>query len=110
MIGQQFDLLAYRPPLPNIHFHGQTISIPFDLERLNAQMQRVHSLMSDGRWRTLRGIADFTGDPEASVSARLRDYRSNEYLARFFTMISERVPGLERRGHWRYRVMLRPCS
>jgi hypothetical protein len=106
-MNDQLDLLSYRPPLPNIHFHGATISIPFDLERLNAQMQRVHGLMVDGKWRSLREISDATGDPEASVSARLRDYRSNEYLAQFFTMISERVPGFERRGYWRYRVQMR---
>lgn len=104
MTEVQLDLLSYQPPLPNIHFKGGTISIPFDLERLNAQMRRVHQCMADGAWKTLRQIADETGDPEASVSARLRDYRSNAYLSRYYRMESERVPGLERRGHWRYRV------
>lgn len=106
-MDEQLSLLNYAAPVPAIHFHGQTISIPFDLERLNAQMQRVHALMADEQWRTLREISNATDDPEASVSARLRDYRSNEYLAQFFVMHSERVPGSERRGYWRYRVELR---
>jgi hypothetical protein len=91
MIGQ-LDLLEWSPPIPAIHFSGSTYVVAFDCIRLNKQMRRVHDLMADGCFRTLRQISDATGDPEASVSARLRDYRSNEYLARFFIMESERLP------------------
>jgi hypothetical protein len=42
-----------------------------DLPRLAAQRKRVFDLMQDARWRT--------GDPEASVSARLRDFRKTKY-------------------------------
>ena len=35
-----------------------------------------------GDWRTLRSIADCTGDPEASVSAQLRHLRKDRALAR----------------------------
>ena len=31
--------------------------------------------MADGAWRTLAHIASVTGDPPASISARLRDFR-----------------------------------
>ena len=49
---------------------------PFkDMQRLNEQARRVFELMRDENWRTLREISDATGDPEASVSARLRDFR-----------------------------------
>lgn len=46
-----------------------------DGPRLRAQLERVRNLMRDGEWRTLHDIGTRTGDPEASVSARLRDLR-----------------------------------
>ena len=46
-----------------------------DIIRLKTQEKRVYGLMQDSRWRTLSGISIETGDPEASVSARLRDLR-----------------------------------
>jgi predicted transcriptional regulator len=39
------------------------------------QARRVIGCMADGAWRTLAEISAATGDPEASVSARLRDMR-----------------------------------
>ena len=48
---------------------------PADHQRLARQLALVLALMRDGRWRTLREIAELTGAPEASVSARLRDLR-----------------------------------
>ena len=53
---------------------------PFkDFERLNDQMLRVFRVMNDSQWRTLSAIARETGDPEASVSARLRDFRKPRF-------------------------------
>ena len=46
-----------------------------DLPRLEFQAHRVAALMSDGQWRTLAQISKATGDPESSVSARLRGLR-----------------------------------
>lgn len=46
-----------------------------DLPRLEKQTERVAALMSDGQWRTLAQISKSTGDPESSVSARLRGLR-----------------------------------
>jgi hypothetical protein len=110
MSEDQLSLLDYRPPLPPISFKGDTFDRALDLDRLNAQQRRVYDLMIDGCWRTLRMISEKTADPEASVSARLRDFRSNEYLRQFFRMESERMPNLERRGVWRYRLLVRECS
>lgn len=50
-----------------------------DNERLAGQMLRVFSLMRDGNWRTLREIAELTGDPEASVSAQLRHLKKERF-------------------------------
>ena len=107
MAELQLSLLDYVPPIPAIHFKGSTIRIPFDVARLNKQLRRVYRCMCDGQWRTLRQISDATGDPEASISARLRDFRNHQYLQQYFVMDSERVPGNERRGIWRYRVRAR---
>lgn len=101
------DLLDYIERLPNIHHKGATFDVMLDMERLGDQQRRVHELMLDGNWRTLRQIANETDDPEASISARLRAYRSNDYLASLFIMESERMPGEERRGVWRYRLRVR---
>ena len=35
--------------------------------------------MSDGNWRSLRAIENETGYPQASVSARLRDFRKAKF-------------------------------
>jgi hypothetical protein len=106
-MSDQLSIFDYVPPLPPISFKGETFDRSLDLERLNAQQRRVYDLMIDGCWRTLRMISDRTGDPEASVSARLRDFNNHEYLQRFFRMESERMPNLERRGVWRYRLLAR---
>lgn len=54
---------------------GATYDHARDGMRLNAQQERVWNVMRDGRWRSLIDIADITGDGEASISARLRDFR-----------------------------------
>lgn len=67
--------------LPLFQFGGRTFAATLDAKRLGAQLTRVIAAMSDGRWRTLSEIQAHilktTGkrDPEASLSARLRDIR-----------------------------------
>lgn len=61
-------------PLPDGRRDGITVTAA-DTPRLNEQARRVYDLMADRQWRTLAQIAEATGDPEASVSARLRDLR-----------------------------------
>lgn len=74
------------------------------MERLGHQQRRVHMAMQDSQWRSLREIADVTHDPEASISARLRDYRSNEYLAQYCVLETRRRKGLEERGVFEYQL------
>jgi hypothetical protein len=71
-------------------FKGQTYDADQDHGRLKAQLGRVKTLMLDGEWRTLAAIATATNDPEASVSARLRDLRRIEHGA--WTVERRRVP------------------
>lgn len=60
---------------------GRTFDFRKDAKRLSDQHWRVLSLMRDGAWRTLAEIAAATKDPEASVSARLRDFRKPRFGA-----------------------------
>ncbi len=67
--------------LPLFAFGGRTFDVTLDMERLSAQQLRVMAAMADGKWRTLEEaqtrIKALFGkrDPEASISARLRDIR-----------------------------------
>ena len=81
-------------------FDGITICDERDNGRLDAQLQGVKRfmLLYPGRWWTLHEIHKFTGYPEASVSARLRDLRK----AKFGGYSVERR--YVERGVWAYRV------
>lgn len=87
-------------------FDGSTYSSDLDKKRLAGQLERVHALMSDGGWRTLRDIAAVVGSSEAGVSARLRDFRKKRFAALFrvAAMESRRVSG----GLWEYRIVCLP--
>jgi hypothetical protein len=83
-------------------FGGFTFVAERDAARLTAQLGAVRDYMaSHGGWRTLREIADATGYPEASISARLRDLRKVRFGAHT----------VDRRyltdGLWEYRLQLR---
>lgn len=58
---------------------GATFDQEKDGTRLGLQHRAVFDLMRDGRWRTLAEIEDATGHPQASVSARLRDFRKPRF-------------------------------
>ena len=60
---------------------------------------RIWDVVKDQKWRTLRQIADLTGDPEASVSAQLRHLRK----PRFGGHMVEREYILN--GLYKYRVI-----
>jgi hypothetical protein len=75
-----------------------------DQGRAAAQRGRVWTVVVDGGWHTLAGIAARTGDPEASISARLRDLRRPEHGAH--TVERRRVR--EGGGLFEYRVIVKP--
>jgi hypothetical protein len=84
-----------------LNFDGETYDPDRDRIRLTRQWWDVWLLMRDGHWRTLRLISDLTRHPEASVSARLRDFRKGRFGAHT----------VERRylvdGLWEYRLVPR---
>jgi len=79
---------------------GATFDPDIDEVRLNRQHKRVLRVMADGFWHTLHEISQATADPEASVSARLRDFRKLRFGG--FTVERQRVKGA---GTWQYRVL-----
>jgi len=63
----------------NLRFDGADYNRDRDDARLTGQILRVWNCVSDGGWRTLKQIAQETGDPEASVSAQLRHLRKPRF-------------------------------
>lgn len=63
----------------NLRFDGADYNRARDDARLTGQILRVWNCVSDGKWRTLKQIAQETGDPEASVSAQLRHLRKPRF-------------------------------
>lgn len=82
------------------HPDGDTFDLARDGDRLRKQHERVWAVMRDGQWRTLPALATATRCPEASVSARLRDFRKAKFGGHT----------VERRylhdGLWEYRLLV----
>jgi len=81
------------------HFDGETYNPALDYDRLKKQLGRVFNLMADGKWRTLGEIAAALADPEASVSARLRDLRKPKFGN---YKVPRRRRGSVKAGLWEY--------
>tara|TARA_R100000808_G_C2149543_1_gene157972 strand:- start:1287 stop:1676 length:390 start_codon:yes stop_codon:yes gene_type:complete len=62
-------------------FAGQTYDERRDGDYLSSLYDRVVEFMGDGRYHTLQEIQHACGGTEASVSARLRDMRKDEFGA-----------------------------
>ena len=86
-------------PSPRKAFDGKTYKPSRDYTRLKTQLEAVHELMTDGRWRTLDTIKGLCGGSDASVSARLRDLRKPKYGS----LVVERRHRIG--GIWEYRVV-----
>jgi hypothetical protein len=57
--------------------------------------------MNDGQWRTLAEIEEITEDPQASISARLRDLRKERFGEH---EVARRRRGSGQRGLFEYRI------
>ena len=73
-----------------------------DFARMGKQRAAVLAYMAAGAWWTLAALSEVTGYPEASISARLRDFRKPRHGAH--TVERRRVG--EGRGTWEYRLLL----
>ena len=98
------DVIGTPPPLAFGLFapepEGRTYESTQDKGRLSAQHTRVVHAMQDGQWRTLAEIEAKTGDPQASISARLRDLRKPQFG--HHTVDRKRISG----GVFAYRLTL----
>lgn len=87
-------------------FDGVTYDPSLDHRRLTIQLGRVYRALLGPAgyclWKTLGEISATTGDPEASISARLRDLRKNKFGAH---IIEGRRRGDPNSGHWEYRLV-----
>lgn len=88
-------------PSPTQAFDGATYQPEIDYRRLGDQARRVWDALADGSWRTLAQLAAATGDPEASVSARLRDFRKKPWGGH----VVERRRAGAARGTYEYRLV-----
>lgn len=84
-----------------LDFDGITYRREHDAPRLNAQLARVHDVMRSARWYTLAELSDLTGDPPASISARIRDLRKSRFGNH---TVERRRRGEAPRGIWEYRL------
>lgn len=85
-------------PVRRVTFNAE----PRDQARLAFQSGIVFGLMKDGEWRTLADIAESTGFPEASISARLRDFRKERFGGHLVHR-RRRSP-----GQFEYRLVVKP--
>jgi hypothetical protein len=86
-----------------LDFDGKTFDPELDGARLGRQLLVVRSYMLriSPAWKTLREISAATGEPEASVSARLRDLRKERCGS---LDVQRQRRGEETRGLWEYRI------
>jgi hypothetical protein len=83
----------------DLRFDGADYNRSRDDVRLTGQILRVWDCVCDGKWRTLKEIAQETGDPEASVSAQLRHLRKPRFGG--YTVEREYINN----GLYKYRVI-----
>jgi hypothetical protein len=98
-----FDSPPKQKPAAIPHFNGSDYDHERDAPRLMGQMLRIFNLMSDGNWRTLREIANATGDPESSISAQLRHLRKPRFGSH---VVEKRNRGDRAVGLFEYRLVV----
>jgi hypothetical protein len=93
--GRQGHVEAQTPD-----FDGETYERERDHDRLRRQLTRVLAAMRDQAWHTLAELERATGDPQPSISARLRDLRKDK----FGGYVIERTYVSD--GLWQYRLVV----
>lgn len=93
------DLFSWQP-VPE--FDGSTYDHAQDFTRLTKQLERVHHVLRDNQWHSLSQISALTGDPESSVSARIRDLRKPKFGGQ---LVQHRR---NETGLWEYRLNPNP--
>ena len=65
--------------MSNIKFDGDDYIHGRDKARLTGQLHKIYFYILNGKWVTLKQIAEATGAPEASISAQLRNLRKERF-------------------------------
>ena len=86
-----------------IRFNGSDYSPKFDNIRLSKQILRVFDAMKDSQWRTLGEIESITGDPQASLSAQLRNLRKQRFGSH---EVFKQIRGERKDGLYEYRLVI----
>ena len=84
-----------------LRFDGATYDAKLDQERLGRQLKKVFELMADHEWRTLSEMEAHLWEPQASISARIRDLRKKRFGG---YLIQRRRRGEAERGIFEYRM------
>lgn len=95
------DTEHYHTYHKTLRFDGDTADQDKDAKRLTGQWAKVFGLMKDGQHRTLAEIEKLTGYPQASISARLRDFRKERFGQH---TVNRRRRG--KGGTWEYQLEL----
>jgi hypothetical protein len=88
------------------HRDGATYDHDQDAARLQAQQLDVWNVMRTGSWYTLSALAEMTGHPPQSVSARIRDFRKERFGSH---TVDRKRAGLYR-GTFVYRLVPREAE
>lgn len=86
------------------HFDGSDYDEKLDKNRLTGQILRIYDTIKDQKWRTLAEIEGSTGDPQASVSAQLRNLRKSRFGGHVIE--KRRVSSINGTGTWQYRLLI----
>ena len=93
----QLDLWSHSPRA-RARFDGTTYDPERDHNRLKSLLDRVRTVMNDGKWHTLAELGRWAEGSEAGVSARLRDLRKRRFGA--YRVDRRRIVG----GLYEYRL------
>lgn len=96
------DLLDFNYAPLSAKFDGSDIVRSLDHVRLTGQMLKVSQLMQDQKWRTLSEIEKEISEPQASISAQLRNLRKDKFGAH---VVNRQRRGDPRQGLFEYQLI-----
>ena len=87
----------------DFRFDGPVYEEKHDKVRLTGQILRIFESTKDANWNTLEEIQHLTGDPQASISAQLRNLRKDRFGGH---IVEKRYRGDRSKGLWEYKLIV----
>ena len=84
-------------------FDGSNYDPKHDRRRLTGQILRIFEATKNANWNTLEEIQYLTGDPQASISAQLRNLRKDRFGGH---IVEKRYRGDKSKGLWEYKLIV----